>query len=130
MRSGRDDLGGEQTWRPEHYGISAISKHGPCEESYFVGQTREADPTFAWGRPTPPGKKQVRAHGGTAGIRDPASKERFSEITSGSSRGQQGLSTTCKDSPNEARNRSSAMTEQEARLGANQDGGGCIWTSV
>ena len=71
-----------------------------------MGQTREADPTFAWGRPTPPGKKQVRAHGGTAGIRDPASKERFSEITSGSSREQQGLSTTCKDSPNEAKNRS------------------------
>jgi len=28
------------------------------------------------------------------------------------------------------KNRRSAMTEQEARLGANQDGGGCIWTSV
>ena len=39
----------------------------------------------------------------TAGVRDPASKERFSEITSGNSHGQQGLGTTCKDSPNEAK---------------------------
>src|SRR6202035_113367 len=29
-RSGRNDLGGEQTWRPEHQGISASSKHGPA----------------------------------------------------------------------------------------------------
>jgi hypothetical protein len=42
----------------------------------------------------------------TAGVRDPASKERLSEITSGSSRGQQGLRTTCKDSSNEAKCRS------------------------
>ena len=39
----------------------------------------------------------------TAGVWGPASKERFSEITSGSCRGQQGLGTTCKDSPNEAK---------------------------
>src|ERR1035437_11182927 len=124
MRSGRDDLGGEQTWRPEHYGTSASSKNEPCEESQFVGQTREADPTFAWGRPTPPGKKQVRAHGGTAGIRDPASKERFSEITSGSSRGQQGLSTTCKDSPNEARKRSQGATTGSGTQANRSDDGG------
>jgi hypothetical protein len=36
-------------------------------------------------------KQQVRAHGGTDGVEDPASKERFSEIASGSCRGQQGL---------------------------------------
>src|ERR1700682_3329213 len=42
----------------------------------------------------------------TAEVRDPASKERFSEITSGSSRGQQGLRTTCQDSSNEAKCRS------------------------
>jgi len=34
----------------------------------------------------------------SAGERDPAFKEGLSEITSGSSRGQQGLRTTCKDS--------------------------------
>src|SRR5450631_1368271 len=42
----------------------------------------------------------------TAGVWDPASKERLSEITSGSSRGQQGLRTTCQDSSNEAKCRS------------------------
>jgi len=42
----------------------------------------------------------------TTGVWDPASKERFSEITSGSSRGQQGLRTTCQDSSNEAKCRS------------------------
>jgi hypothetical protein len=51
-------------------------------------------------------KKQVRARCGTAGVWDPASKERFSEITSGRSGGQQGLVTTCEDSSNEAINRS------------------------
>jgi hypothetical protein len=35
-------------------------------------------------------KKQVRARCGTAGVWDPASKESFSEITSGRSGGQQG----------------------------------------
>jgi hypothetical protein len=39
----------------------------------------------------------------TAGVGDPASKERLLEITSGSSRGQQGLVTTCKDSPTRLR---------------------------
>jgi hypothetical protein len=48
-------------------------------------------------------KKQVRARCGTAGVWGPASKERFSEITSGRSGGQQGLVTTCKDSFNEAK---------------------------
>jgi hypothetical protein len=38
-----------------------------------------------------------------AGVRDPASKERLSETTSGSCREQQGLGTTCKDSRNEAK---------------------------
>ena len=38
-----------------------------------------------------PWKKHARAHGGTAGVGDPASKDRLSEITSGSCRGQQGL---------------------------------------
>ena len=41
----------------------------------------------------------------TAGVGDPASKNRLLEITSGSCRGQQGLVTTCKDSSNEAKSR-------------------------
>ena len=40
-----------------------------------------------------------------AGAWGPASKDGLSEIMSGSCRGQQGLVTTCKDSPNEAKSR-------------------------
>src|SRR6478672_5501863 len=34
FRSGRDDLGGEQTWRPEHNEISATSKILPRTKSF------------------------------------------------------------------------------------------------
>jgi hypothetical protein len=76
-------------------------RNSPHEKSLFVGKR---------GKPTHPclGKADdiVEETGEstrcTAGVWDPASKERLSEITSGSSRGQQGLRTTCKDSPNEA----------------------------
>ena len=53
----------------------------------------------------PQKKKQVEALCGTAGVWDQASKERFTEITSGRTRWQQGLGATCKDSSNEAKNR-------------------------
>ena len=43
-------------------------------------------------------KKQVSALRGTAVAWDQASEERFSEITSGTSRWQQGLIASCKDS--------------------------------
>jgi hypothetical protein len=101
-RSGRNDLGGEQTWRPEHYEISASSKT-TLREVEIRGAYAGSRPTFSWGRPMTLWKKQVRAHGGTAGVGDPASKERLSEVTSGSSHGQQGLRTTCKDFSNEAK---------------------------
>jgi hypothetical protein len=44
-----------------------------------------------WGRPMTSWKKQVRAHGMTAGVRDPESKETFSETTSGTSRGHRAI---------------------------------------
>src|SRR6266566_4985354 len=49
MRNGRDDLGGEQTWRPEHYEISAASKHGSasCRESRSDAGSR---PHLRWGK--------------------------------------------------------------------------------
>jgi hypothetical protein len=47
-------------------------------------------------------KKQACALRETAVARGQASGERFSEITSGTSRRQQGLMTTCEDSLNEA----------------------------
>jgi hypothetical protein len=62
VRSGRDDLGGEQTWRPERNEISATSKIPP-HEVVSSGILREADPLFLWGRPMAPWKKQARAHG-------------------------------------------------------------------
>ena len=49
-------------------------------------------------------KKQASALGGTVGIGDHASEERFAEITSGKSREKQRLVAICKDSSNEARN--------------------------
>jgi hypothetical protein len=51
----------------------------------------------------PQKKKQVEALCGTAGVWDQASKERFTEITSGRTRWQQGLGATCQDSSNEAK---------------------------
>jgi len=50
-------------------------------------------------------KKQVNALRGTAGAWDQATEERFSEITSGTCRWQQGMIATCKDSSNEAKGR-------------------------
>ena len=41
----------------------------------------------------------------TAGVWAQASEDRFAEITSGRSREQQGLVTTCKDSSNEVTHR-------------------------
>src|SRR5262249_29666435 len=34
VRSGRDDLGGEQTWRPEHNEISAAPKSSPARSRF------------------------------------------------------------------------------------------------
>jgi len=52
----------------------------------------------------------------TAGVGDPASKNRLLEITSGSCRGQQGLVTTCKDSPNEAKKPKEETAQRERRM--------------
>jgi hypothetical protein len=59
MRSGRDDLGGEQTWRPEHYEISAASKHGSasCRESRSKAGSR---PHLRWGKADDTGEETGR----------------------------------------------------------------------
>src|SRR5271157_3993520 len=101
MRSGRNDLGDEQTRRPEHKGMSAASKKRSAE-SRVRGIKREADPHPCWGRPMTRGKKQVCALRETAVARDQASEERVAEITSGRSRWQQGLVATCEDFLHEA----------------------------
>ena len=104
FRSGRDDLGGEQTWRPEHNEISATSKPPP-HEVVSSGITAGSRPIFPVGKADGTVEETGASTRCTAGVGDPASKNRLLEITSGSCRGQQGLVTTCKDSPNEAKSR-------------------------
>src|SRR5215475_13726675 len=74
-----------------------------CEKSLFADQTREADPNHLMGKADDTVEETGASTRCTAGVWGPAFKERFSGITSGSCRGQQGLVTTCKDSPNEAK---------------------------
>src|SRR4249920_1277344 len=90
---------------PEHKGISAASKT-PLQEVVIRRTDAESRPTFPAGKADDTVEETGESTRYAAGVGDPASKERFSEITSGSSRGQQGLRTTCKDSSNEARCRS------------------------
>jgi hypothetical protein len=68
-----------------------------------VGQDAGSRPILSLGKADDIVEETGESTRCTAGVRDPASKERFSEITSGSSRGQQGLRTTCQDSSNEAK---------------------------
>jgi len=104
VRSGRDDLGGEQTWRPEHNEMSASSKSSAARSRFR--RSRRGKPTqILLGKADDTVEETGASTRCTAGVGDPASKERLSEITSGSCRGQQGLVTTCKDSPNEAKHR-------------------------
>src|SRR5271170_4712000 len=99
--------GGEQTWRPEHNEISATSKVPP-HEVVSSGIAAGSRPTFPLGKADDIVEETGESTRCTAGVGDPASKNRLLEITSGSCRGQQGLVTTvttCKDSPNEAKSR-------------------------
>jgi hypothetical protein len=102
-RSGGDDLGGKQTWRSEHKGISAASKTTRHKVVYageagsrpndFLGKAddtkEETGKRTSWDR-----------RGRGSGI-----QRKILRITSGKSQGQQGLVITGKDSSNEARNR-------------------------
>src|SRR5215472_3211282 len=94
--------GATQNWRPEHKEISAAPKSAARTKSFQADYFAGSRPSSLRGRPMTQRKKQARARCGTAGVWDPASKERFSEITSGRSGGHQGLVTTCEDSSNEA----------------------------
>jgi hypothetical protein len=76
--------------RPEHNGIAAASKR--IREKSCSREEREADPLYLWGRPKTLGKNQANALSGTAGVGAQASEEGFTELTSGTSRWQQGLS--------------------------------------
>ena len=94
-QSGSNDLRGKQTWRSEHKEMSAASKTLPAGKSCSRSKW-EADLLTSQGRPMTQKKKQVKAFCGTTVVRDQTSKERFTEITSGRFRWQQGLVATCK----------------------------------
>src|SRR4029077_19360445 len=87
-------------------GYICILETRACEKSLIVGQNAGSRPILRLGKADDIVEETGESTRCTAGVRDPASKERFSEITSGSSRGQQGLCTTCQDSSNEAKCRS------------------------
>ena len=86
----------------EHKGIPAALEKRARVKSCSRGSRGKADPLYSGGRPMTRRKKQACALRETAVARGQASGERFSEITSGTSRRQQGLMTTCEDSLNEA----------------------------
>ena len=62
-------------------------------EVVIRGQTREADPTLDMGKADGAVEETGASTRSTAGAWGPASKKRFSELTSGSCRGQRGLVT-------------------------------------
>ena len=66
LRCGGNDLGGEQTRRPEHERMAAAPKSIPGLKS-LSGILWSADPVRKWGRPMPCGKKRVCAPWGPPG---------------------------------------------------------------
>ena len=60
-RCGGNDLGGEQTWRPEHKEMTAVSKKGSVKKSF--GRANAGKPTSIvyGGRPMTWRKKQAHA---------------------------------------------------------------------
>ncbi len=60
VRSGRSDLGGEQTCGPERTGMTAAPKSSPVRTSLH-GVWRSADLVLTGGRPRSCGKKRARA---------------------------------------------------------------------
>ena len=97
--SGGSDLGGEQTRRPEHNEMSASSKTSPRKVAFAEQKT--VKPTHSGlGKAADTEEETGESTRCTVGVGDQASGERFAEIESGRSRGQQRLAATCKDSSN------------------------------
>ena len=67
------------------------------------GELRERRPGHSVGKAEVLWEETGRSTRGDAEVGGQASKERFTEITSGRATIQQGLATTCKDLPDEAR---------------------------
>jgi hypothetical protein len=96
MDCGGSELGGEQTWGPEHKGMAAAPKCGPVVKLLY-GYCGKADPVFARRRPMFLWEVTGRGTIGTLRGRVQAPTERFAEITSGRTNSQHELATTCKD---------------------------------
>src|SRR5215510_4156802 len=101
-RSGRNDLGGEQTWGPEDKRMAAVPEKGIRQEIVLTGKCGKADLDSVRGKADDVEEETGKCTPRTAVIGAQAPKEGFTEITSGRSRRQQGLVTTCRDSSNEA----------------------------
>src|SRR5262249_3979054 len=94
-RSGRSDLGGEQTCGPEHERMTAASKSAPYGNRCTGFAERRPGPNegkaaVVWEET---GTGTTRA----AGVGVQARRERCAETTSGRSFSQQGLTATCTD---------------------------------
>jgi hypothetical protein len=77
-RSGRNDLGGEQTVRLEHNEIAAASKTSP-RKIVFAERSGKPIQSSLWRRPKTLRKNQANALSGTAGVWAQASQDRFAE---------------------------------------------------
>src|SRR5580704_17511448 len=100
----------ETIWGASKLGGRNITKYlqprkSPRMKFVSSGIAAGSRPTFPLGKADGTVEETGASTRCTAGVGDPASKNRLLEITSGSCRGQQGLVTTCKDSPNEAKSR-------------------------
>ena len=94
---GRSDLGGEQTWRPEHKEITVAPRshfHTGVAVWMFCevpSRSRCDEGRCLLGRNGYMHQEDHRGMGASTG-------ERFAEITLGRANSQQGLAITCKDS--------------------------------
>jgi len=86
--------------RPEHKEMAAVSKTRPAVKSLKRNVT-VCRPTFSVGKAAVAGEETGMCALQTVVIGAQASQERFSELTSGRARWQQGLVATCKDFSNE-----------------------------
>ena len=103
-RSGGSNLGGEQTWWLEHNGMSAASKSLPRKVAFVESSGKPTQPSL--GKADDIGEVNRLMHPMTRRGRGPGNQGKTRRITSRRSRWQQGLVATCKDSSNEAKNRS------------------------
>ena len=111
MRSGRDDLGGKQTWRPEHKEISAAPKLSARKKSFQADHVAGSRPKPLLGK-----ADDTEEETGICTLWDrrgmgSSIQGKILRITSGKSRWQQ-LIATCTDPSNEAK-----AEEEGSRMG-------------